>query len=149
MWHEIVSNDELHAFMERMYAFHDSCIKEIKYCSGAYVTERLTMCPGNGNRVLKMIVQRQFETPSVIEMEFAGLHHLSLFLCDEKYTCDISDATMVFHDNCIYWCDCGGLFPSDFETYKGVLICASKVRWREADEYIGKEEVYVGKEIEE
>ena len=149
MWHEIVNEDDLIAFMKGMYDFHDSCIKEIKYLSGAYVKKELSMYPTNDKRELKMIVQRQFENPSAIEIEFTGLNRLSLFPCDEAYTCEILDATMVFHNGCVYWCDCGGLSISDMDTYKGTLICASKVRWRKADEYIGKEEVYVRKVAEE
>lgn len=42
----------------------------------------------------------------------------------------------------IYWCDCGGLSEKDIESYTGTTICASKVRWRAADEYIGPKEIY-------
>ena len=50
---------------------------------------------------------------------------------------------MIIKEDCIYWCDCGGLSEKDIESYTGTTICASKVRWRAADEYIGEQEVYV------
>ena len=143
MWNEIADEKDLNSFMDIMYGFHDSCIKEIKYISGAYVDETLSMFPINTPRILSMIIQRQLKHPSVIAMQFMGLKYLRLFPNDENYTCEILDATMIINENRIYWCDCGGLSEKDIESYAGTTICASKVRWRAADEYIGAKEIYV------
>lgn len=143
MWNEIVCKKDLDSFMNIMCGFHDSCVKEIKYISGAYVNEKLSMSPVNSQRILCVIIQRQFEDPSAIEMQFAGLKYLKLFPNGENYTCEILDASMIIKEDCIYWCDCGGLSKKDIESYTGTTICASKVRWRAADEYIGEQEVYV------
>ncbi len=93
-------------------------------------------------RILNMIIQRQFENPSVVEMQFVGLKYLKLFPNDENYTCEILDATMILEGDRVYWCDCGGLSVKDMESYTGTAICASKVRWRAVDEYIGPKEIY-------
>ena len=53
------------------------------------------------------------------------------------------DATMIIKEDRIYWCDCGGLSEKDIESYTGTTICASKARWRAADEYLGAKEIYV------
>lgn len=37
MWHEITSNTDITKFMDKICSFRDSCIKEMKYLSGAYV----------------------------------------------------------------------------------------------------------------
>lgn len=100
---------DLDSFMNIMCGFHDSCVKEIKYISGAYVNEKLSMSPVNSQRILCVIIQRQFEDPSAIEMQFAGLKYLKLFPNGENYTCEILDASMIIKEDCIYWCDCGGL----------------------------------------
>ena len=142
MWNEIKNEKELRDFMDMLCYFHDSCIKEISYLSGAYVNEDLSMYPVNEQRLLRMIIQRQFINPSVIEMEFVGLKYLNLYPTDDSYTCEILDATMIFKDNCIYWCDEGNLTEPEIDTYKGTVICASKMRWRPADKFIGKREVY-------
>lgn len=142
MWNEIANEKDLNSFMDAMYGFHDSCLKEIKYISGAYVDEELSMFPINNKRILSMIIQRQFESPSVIEMQFAGLKYLKLFPNDENYTCEILDATMIFKDDCIYWCDCGDLSESDLDNYTGTLICASKLRWRSIENHMGEKEFY-------
>lgn len=142
MWNEITDQDTLKNFMERMSFFHDSCIKELKYLAGAYIDEKLSMYPVNDCRILKVIVQRQFEEDSMIEMEFQGLKYLKLFPADEEYTCEILDSTMIFKDDCIYWCDCGGMSEKDFDEYKGTLICASKFRWRAINGFMGKADFY-------
>ena len=100
------------------------------------------MFPINNRRILSVIIQRQFKNPSVIEMQFMGLKYLRLFPNDENYTSEILDATMIIKEDRIYWCDCGGLSEKDIESYTGTTICASKVRWRAADEYIGPNEIY-------
>lgn len=143
MWNEITSKENLNNFMDMHCHFHDSCLKELKYISGAYVDENLAMYPINDHRTVKMVIQRQFENPSVIELEFIGLIYLKMFPNNEKYTSEILDATMAMKDGCIYWCDEGGLSENDLETYAGTTICASKVRWKAADEYIGSKEIYI------
>lgn len=141
MWTEINNEKELNSFMDMHYGFHDSCLKEFKYVSGAYANEKF-MYPLNDLRILKIIFQGRFKNSDVIEMEFIGLKYLKMFPNDENYTCEILDATMLLKEDCIYWCDCGGLSEDDLENYKGTTICASKVRWRAADEYIGSKEIY-------
>lgn len=145
MWHEINNENDLKSFMDMLYGFHDSCLKELKYISGAYVNEDLSMYPVNDRRILRVLIQRQYKGPSVIEMEFIGLKYIRMYPAGEDYTCEILDVTMILKDDCVYWCDCGGLSENDIENYKGTAICASKVRWREADEYIGAGEVYTSK----
>lgn len=142
MWHEIRDNNDLIHFMTDICSFHDSCIKEIKYSSGAYVNDHLSMHPINDRRLLKVIIQRQFKDISMIEMEFEGLKYLKLFPADDKYTCEISDSTMFIKNGCIYWCDCGGLTEPDLESYTGTMICASNLRWRSIEKCMGDKEFY-------
>lgn len=39
MWNKIVNNEDINDFIKTVSGFHDSCIKEMKYVSGAYVNE--------------------------------------------------------------------------------------------------------------
>lgn len=142
MWNEIANEEALNRFMDTMHGFHDSCLKGLKYISGAYVDEELRMFPVNKQRVLSVIIQRQFENPSVIEMQFVGLKYLKLFPNDENETCEILGATMILKEDRIDWCDCGGLTAEEMESYAGTAICALKVRWRVVNEYIGSNEIY-------
>lgn len=142
MWNEINTDHDLVSFMNKICFFHDSCIKEMKYLSGAYVNEELGMYPVNDRRILKVILQRQFEDISMIEMEFEGLKCLKLFPADAQYTCEIFDSTMILKNDCIYWCDCGGLSEADLDNYRGTMICASKFRWRPIEKCMGQKEFY-------
>lgn len=143
MWNEIVNNDDAEAFMDKFIFFHDSCIKELKYLSGAYVDEQLQMHPINDKRLLRVVIQRQYEELSAIEMEFIGVKYLKLFPDDERYTCEILDSSLILKDNCIIWCDCGSLTENNFDDYQGTVICATKLRWRYVDNYLGDKELYV------
>ena len=114
----------------------------MKYVSGAYVNEKLGMYPVNDRRILRVIIQRQFEDIPMIEMEFKGLRCLKLFPYDDQYTCEILDSTMVLKNDCIYWCDCGGLSEADLDNYSGTMICASKFIWRPIENSMGPAEYY-------
>lgn len=143
MWAEISDENALKRFMENVGFFHDSCIKELKYLSGAYVDDELSMYPVNDCRILSVIIQRQYEENSMIEMEFKGLKYLKLFPIDDQETCEIFDSTMILKDDCIYWCDCGHLTEADLNDYAGTLICATKFRWRSIEECMGQRDFFL------
>ena len=142
MWEAIRTSDEILRFMEKMCYFHDSCIKEMHYISGAYVGEGFAMYPLNDRRVLRVVIQRQCAKNAMIEMEFQGLKCLKLAPADEDYTCEILDSTMIIKDGNIYWCDCGDLSEADLGAYEGTLICAAGFRWRSIENHMGEKEFY-------
>ena len=142
MWETISSSDEISRFMERVYDFHDSCVKEMSYISGAYVDDSLSMYPLNDRRILRIVIQGQFAEASMIELEFQGLKYLKLFPVDPYYTCEILDSAMLLKDSDIYWCDCGDVTEDDLDDYKGTLICASKLRWRSIENHMGEKTFY-------
>lgn len=142
MWNEIESCEDLFKFLDIVSFFHDSCIKEIKYLSGAYVDNDLSMYPINDSRILSIVIQRQFENIHTIEMRFEKLKFLKLYPVDDSYTCEIHDATLIWKDECIWWCDCGGLSEADIADYTGTVICASKLRWRSIENRMGRKAFY-------
>ena len=142
MWNEINSNGDIEDFMKTVCYFHDSCVKEIKYLSGAYVNEQLTMYPVNDKRILKVVIQRQFQDNSMIEMEFMGLRYLQLFPITEEYTCEILDCTMTIKNGNICWCDSNWAHDADISFNEGTMICAQKLRWRKIDGRMGESEFY-------
>ncbi len=144
MWHKINNETELKDFMSEMWSFHDSCIKEMKYVSGAYVNEDRSMCAINTKRLLSVVVQRQSKENSTIEMVFEGLKFLKMFPCDEKYSCEIFGATMFFKEGYVYWCDDEDVTEEDIDTFEGTIICASALSWRSVENIMGNEEFYVG-----
>ena len=143
MWHEIKNQVEADAFMEHVEDFHDCCIKELSYISGAYVEDDLSMYPVNEQRVLRVVFQRQFAAPSMIEMAFARLRYLKLAPNDMTYTCEILDATLLVRAGRVYWCDCGGITAEGMLTYDGTVICAEKVCWRPIEGHMGEAPFYL------
>lgn len=81
MWYEISSVKEVNGFMEKINFFHDSCIKELKYSSGAYVNDKYEMYPVNDRRILNVVFQCQREGNGMFEMEFQGLRYLLWMKC--------------------------------------------------------------------
>lgn len=147
MWHEIRDNQDAKTLMAAVGGFHDSCVKEIHYISGACVLGDLGMWPLNSRRSLRVLIQRQFEENSVVELEFLGLKYLHLRPVTEDYTCELLDATLVWKNGDIYWCDCG--VPEEKLTdYDGTLICAAGLRWRPIDHGLGQEDFYTAREPE-
>lgn len=100
------------------------------------------MHPLNDRRILRVVIQRQYEKNSMIEMEFQGLKYLKLFPVDESYTCEILDSTMIMKDGNFYWCDFGNVPESDLDDYAGTLICASGFRRRSIENHMGEKEFY-------
>jgi hypothetical protein len=142
MWNEINTKDDIENLMKIFGCFHDSCIKEIKYISGAYVDSDLRMKAVNDKRTLRIIFQRQYKNPNVIEMEFEGLEMLYLPPLGIKYSCNLYDATFFRENEKFYWADCSGLKLDELQEYEGTWLCANKAKWREKDEYIGDKEIY-------
>lgn len=130
MWKEICDEKDIANFMEEMCYFHDSCVKELKYLSGAYVTEDLSMYPINDKRQVSIIVQRQYEKNTMIEMVFEKVEYLKLFPVNDEYTCEILEATMFWDNGFIYWCDTDGITRETVKEYEGLVVCASKFKWR-------------------
>lgn len=135
MWNELSTDEELQNFMVTINYFHDSCIKEINYISGAYVNSDLAMHPVNDIRSLRVVIQRQYSDYLTIELEFKELHYLSLRPTSDLYTCEILHATLFKKNDLIYWSDCEMDFSklANFKS-KATMICASRLRWRSIDE---------------
>lgn len=141
-WHTLDTEKDLKDFLEKTGWFHDGCIKEIKYKSGAYVNENLSMHPVNDKRVLNVIIQRQDRDMPMINLEFSGLRFLRLNPDDETYTCEILEGNMFFEDGCVYWCDRNITSSKQLDDYGGTAICAISCRWREISGSMGDREYY-------
>ena len=142
MWKQIENESELKEFMEIIDFFHDSCIKESKYVSGAFVSDDLFMHPLNDCRRLSLLFQRQSSIYSTIELEFSGLEYIFLSPIKEIHSCEIQEATMYFEKNYIVWCDTFVEGKIDLNCFNGTILCAKAVRWRELDNALGNKSFY-------
>lgn len=129
IWNEINNEQELNNFLELYGGFHDCCLKELRYVSGAYVNSNLGMHPVNDQRKLYVVFQRQHKAVTTIELEFSGLIRLNLVPNDESYTCEILDASMFFENGNIFWGD-SNWFEEQRDQYDGTWLCAQQLKWR-------------------
>jgi hypothetical protein len=132
MWNEIITNKDINEFMSLFGYFHDSCIKEIRYVSGSFVNEDLSMNPINNKRMLDIIFQRQYQNPTAIVMRFIGLNALHLIPCNDNYTAEIDKASIFLKNGYIYWVDC-----DEMENNNSTWVCADKIQWRIINKCIG------------
>lgn len=142
MWKDIKTNEDIKEFMDSVYCFHDSCIKELHYISGAYVGEDLEMYPLNDKRILRVVIQRQFDNPSMLELEFSGLQYMNLNPVKPTYTCEIHESALREKDGLIYWCEGDNADIVSIDNHDGTLICAEKLRWRPINGHMGASEYY-------
>ena len=141
-WHEIVCQDDIDKLMNMYGHFHDGCIKEIHYISGAFVGYDLSMMPINTQRILKVVFQRQARNPAAIEVEFSKLIQFNLKPVDEKYTTEIFGAFMKYMNGVIYWADDDSWDIDSEDKSEYTWVAAKDVRWRENDDYLGDKIIY-------
>lgn len=126
MWREIANENDVKEFLDIYGRFHDSCIKSIKYVSGAYVSPDLSMHPQNDLRRLRVVFERQRNNPRSIELEFGGLLQLVLMPYGEMFTCEIHEATMCYEEQRVVW-----YIGEENKCEEGTtLIHAERARWR-------------------
>ena len=126
MWYNITNMEDIEMLMKKFGNFHDSCLKEMKYVSGAFINSDLSMYPINDKRSLKIKFQRQYENPMTIEIEFLELIKLNLEPCNEMFSAEVRGVSMFFKDSYIYWYDNNTYKKSENNTW----ICAKKAKWR-------------------
>ena len=133
MWKDVSCKDEIVILLNETNHFHDSCIKEIYYVSGAYVDTDYGMYPVNDKRQLHLFVQLQIEEKSTIELVFSEVSSIRLNPVSQDYTCEISGATIIEEDGLIYWVDDYDQSIETVNDYTGTVICARHLKYRFLD----------------
>jgi hypothetical protein len=144
-WREINTSEDIRDLMTYYGGFHDACIKDIRYTSGARVDNNGAMGFGESkDRQVDIVFQRQ-RNPSAIELRFIGMRAMCIAGWQGNYSCEIYDCYLTIHndlmpnsnDNLIIWADNSlfnpvDLFEIDMLTEpRTSFIVADKLRWRE------------------
>ncbi|MCL2678089.1 MAG: hypothetical protein FWE85_03445 [Clostridiales bacterium] len=144
-WHSIKSNSDINSLLEFYGGFHDSCIKEIRYTSGAWVDADMAMHMGEQEDwQVDIVFQRQWE-PISIELRFTGMRKMNIAGWQRNYYCDIYDCYLAFHNDLItcldeiliVWADNAGFESKNFserciiEEPGASFIIAKNLLWRE------------------
>ncbi len=143
-WNDVKNQFDIDDLKQIYGAFHDACIKELRYVSGADVNENLSMGFGESlDRKLFVIFNRQYK-PIKIELFFEGMRRMNIAGWQNNYFCDISNCYLALHndlikgrdDSLIVWADNSGFNPK-VNGERNILseplttyIISEKLKWR-------------------
>ncbi len=139
MWTELITNQDIKCFLEKINYFVDSCIKEMKYVSGSYAENRAALHAINDLRDLYILFHSISGCNQTFEVKFCKIHKLILEPYTDKQDSVIYDSTLIKKDNLFYWFDYKEKDICSFAP-KGTAVVAEKVSWRPINKSLGKED---------
>src|ERR1044072_9013728 len=80
-WHEVSDLKQLNQFLDVVNGFHDGVLKEIHWVNGDHVSESLSLLPCRLSNA-RMLVQRQANQPSAVEIYFQNIWSITLDTVD-------------------------------------------------------------------
>ncbi|WP_312522677.1 hypothetical protein [Anaerospora sp.] len=124
-WIYIESENDIHNLMEIFHGFHDSVLRNLNYISGSGKRDK-GIIVSDSIRQVSMIFDSLWSES--IEIVFEGVLLLNLRPAQDKYSSDLSSATILIKDSAILFYD----DKVDYEqkSYEGTWINALGMRWR-------------------
>lgn len=139
-WKIINSKEEADELSDLYCNFHDGCLKEIWFSSGAHLKRNFTIS-AISNPIARFLIQRPWPNPRVIEIEFTEIVQINIKPEGDDVFIEILDTRLYFEDGIFFW-SVQGYQINDEDKDKYTWIAAKKVRWRVVEELIGEETVY-------
>lgn len=122
---QIKSAQDIQILLHKVRFFHDTCITEMRYISGAYVTEQ-GMYPVNDKNDLEIILKGEL----LIRLVFHGILYCRLRPIQPEYTCEIFGASMWMDPSGrVYWCNDDDVTPENVDDYNGIVVCADSLEY--------------------
>ncbi len=140
-WNRVTSQEDVNYLNEVFGNFHDSCLKEICFSTGGYVSDNLSMnvisLP-----IARFLFQRQMKNPSVIEMEFKEIIQINIKPVEKDYGVDIISTHLYLKNGIFFWSE------NDYEFHENdkdmyTWIAARFVQWRVRNEFLGSKMIYM------
>lgn len=142
-WIEIKDQSDINDLLEYFGYFHDGCLREMYMWTGTYVKENLSMVvPGALDTNVRMLFQRQFSNPSAIELLFEHVTGIQIIPSPENYDSIIQDAIIRKLEDTFYWADGYDWHPIENPDACSNWISAKKIKWREVNDWMGKQNRY-------
>lgn len=135
-WNALDTPEQIEAAMKAFGNFHDGCVREIHVATSHYVDPKLSM-HFDARPEVRMLVQRQFSSPSAIELRFAEIVELNVAFPDENYVAIIFSAGLFIEDGIVYWAEDGGWKPGTPRSQDSTWIAARRAWWRDASAWMG------------
>ena len=143
-WNAVNSSNDIHDLMESFGGFHDTCLVDVFYRSGAHVTKDNAMVfEPSSEYVLFMTFHSQWYKES-LELCFTGVRRCNIVGFQNNYFCEILDCYLAFHtdlvsgrdDPLIVWADFAGFSPcrnaqeSVLHEPATTYVIAEQLKWR-------------------
>jgi hypothetical protein len=134
-WTPIQDQAAADQLMREFGDFHDGCLHELHLWTGYSVSPDFSMTvafPSNiGARVL---IQRQSDTLSAIELFFEGVTRLNVVAPPENSDGIIFHGTLLVRDGQAYWSPERDWSP---DAANVTFVSAKQLRWRDASDWLG------------
>lgn len=141
LWNEIITQEDVKNFNDLFGGFHDSCLKEMCFSSGGWVSVDLRM-DVQSNPIARFLFQRQWEDPSVIEVEFSKIIQINIKPVPESDGVDIIRTHLYLEDDIFFWSEKDYQFWRE-DKDRCTWIASKVVKWRERDDLLGEEKIYM------
>jgi hypothetical protein len=137
-WTPIKSQADVDHLLRTFGGFHDGCIREAHIWTEHYVRSDLQMsCTGALDTRARILIQRQFNAPSAIELLFEHVITFHLQPSPENYDSIIFGAAMLHESDRFYWADSDDWSPASATRDKSTWIAAKTLSWRDASDLMG------------
>ena len=140
-WQIIKSQIDVDYINDVFDNFHDSYLKELCFSSGSYIDVDRSMNENN-EPIARFLFQRQWENPSVIEIEFRDIIQINIKPQSENEFSDIIISHLYLNNDIFFWS------ARDYEIHEDeknayTWIAAKQIRWRVRDELLGNSKIYM------
>jgi hypothetical protein len=146
-WNEIKSQEDVEALLKAFDGFRNSCLREVHVWTDHWIRQDLSMYyPSGLNTRIRILFQRQVQSPSAIEILFEKVTHFNLAPTPEHYYPVIFGARMYMEDGIVYWANEEEWSPESAAINLQTWVSAKEARWRDVSKWMGDELRYGPKE---
>lgn len=135
-WHELITERDICELMDLFGHFHDGCLREVHIATGHFVKKDLSMTV-DWRTTAHMLVQRQFQPFSAIELRFEEIVGLKLSPPTPRYESIIYRAAFLLSNGVFYWAESADWSPDSLQPDDVTWIAARRAWWRDASEWLG------------
>lgn len=142
-WKELKDRNDINSLLVTFGGFHDSCLKELYMWTESYVDEDLSMSMSTDlDTNVRILFQRQYDSPSAIEMLFEGVTQFHIVPSPINYDPVIYEAKLFLHEGYFYWADDYDWESNNLTQGANSWISAKNLKWRDVSSWMGKKSRY-------
>ena len=124
--------------MREFGEFHDGCLHELHLWTGYSVSPDFSMTIAfPSNICARVLIQRQSDTLSAIELFFEGITRLNVVAPPENSGGIIYEGTLLMRDGQAYWSPEREWSPESPRASSVTFVSAKRLRWRDVSDWLG------------